>query len=1332
MSLPLSDGPKLKPRVVLGDLEERVVYLSDTKKDVTSATINIAAVFPCNEHHSMPDGSKEVPDTARNRCLNIDEEKNLLAMQTEAVNNQSHPGVSASGERLPNSVDDFEHRVFMFNQDQLATAHAALRGDYALLTSRLNQLCSEHSALSDAYKELTSDHSEVCCRLALLTSDYDALASQHRNLSYQHKELTATHSEFTAAQSELTATHCTMVTVHDKLAVEHARTQEETDLKLVHLISSKAEIECQLETVQTILISKQKELAEVRLAMEEKQAVVHDLEIQIRKMQQNFIELEQRSLREYNAVQHDLDETRLAKSKADAELVVLRETEVQLQQLTANVKFDRIMVENLEQEVKKEVAKTNSALQQLQDSRARLEELEKSSSCKDIALDATTERLTLTKAALKSTESKLALIEKKLKTTEDATTAIKMFSGVIDGLEIKICQLESAASTMLVTAREPLGSPQGKIAEAKKEIMAQAEDLQVELQSAKAALESLKSSTVPDPPAVKTEVKLDGHLTDFSDYKQQQFVEELARELRVSVDSISISGLREGSIIIEASIVTRDPGGLADNLKSLEGKPLGGFQCLTVACENVEDKVEICGLQVELAKSKEAICSLEAKVSVARTLEAQLRAELQSEQAQNILSRVEKQELIQQIENGKLALGAMEAKLELLVVEWKDESIAWQVQLDKYQKQCVVQPTEHACEPFLQQSHAEFFSKSAETAGLSQATLESLRAQCERLENAVHSLSAEKLHLQGQLKNLSAELEFAKQPSCLNSQAQQDVLASRVKELESSLSDLRALESTSKAHSLQHDTNNGSNVSQTCDNFNSTSSTARTIGCFRKSFQHARCRLAALVPDPDSSSVIDVVLQELEEAFEIQARERRTAFIEELRQGMASRELLRARSCRDWLVLEVKLRQALQQSARVTTELKQEIELKTCAFSKAALRLEQEVERQIQLVQALQADKDSISNQLLQANADFNASAKQVQGLDARLWDQSKTLERVTLEASKLREALLAQERVVEELQVHLDKVNTENIKHGEKQCILQLELGQFRANESPDMQQLLDELDGLRDQLRTSEAFYQRHRMQTARKLQVQQGEAIKARRKVSLLTTRCEKLNTGYQHLREQIELEAERKRAEALEWQAELKSIYELVAEIQRDKESKESTHVLNTEQLKGVISDWERKQEEWNCLLAERDNLHNETISKMLGEVQKEQEACASLRAEVLNLTFQLEESAEKKRSLPKMTESRKKNLVESKKNTPTHPKSDSPPRSVSASRGDSWLCGDYLIPGQIKPSSISSQRPANIKKPALLTAAVRQPFPTRKKDIKTTSSNEAVVVFFLYI
>ena len=62
---------------------------------------------------------------------------------------------------------------------------------------------------------------------------------------------------------------------------------------------------------------------------------------------------------------------------------------------------------------------------------------------------------------------------------------------------------------------------------------------------------------------------------------------ELAAELGLDQPPV-VTSIRPGSIIVEALAETSNPAGLSEAMSGLEGKPLGGFPCLTAGSSVVE------------------------------------------------------------------------------------------------------------------------------------------------------------------------------------------------------------------------------------------------------------------------------------------------------------------------------------------------------------------------------------------------------------------------------------------------------------------------------------------------------------------------------------------------------------------------------------------------------------------------------------------------------------------------------------------------------------------------------------------------------------------------
>jgi chromosome segregation ATPase len=88
---------------------------------------------------------------------------------------------------------------------------------------------------------------------------------------------------------------------------------------------------------------------------------------------------------------------------------------------------------------------------------------------------------------------------------------------------------------------------------------------------------------------VQVSVKLAGNLSDFTDDKRRQFLEDFARELGISSKDVDIADLKQGSIIVEMN-VRADPAKLAVGMSGLESKSLGGFACLEATAPIVENK----------------------------------------------------------------------------------------------------------------------------------------------------------------------------------------------------------------------------------------------------------------------------------------------------------------------------------------------------------------------------------------------------------------------------------------------------------------------------------------------------------------------------------------------------------------------------------------------------------------------------------------------------------------------------------------------------------------------------------------------------------------------
>jgi len=89
----------------------------------------------------------------------------------------------------------------------------------------------------------------------------------------------------------------------------------------------------------------------------------------------------------------------------------------------------------------------------------------------------------------------------------------------------------------------------------------------------------------PEKQAVEVSVRLDGHPSDFTDCKREQFLAEFARELGLPVADVIIGDIKEGSIIVECAVHTTNAANLSSSLAGAASKSFGGFPCLGVKTE---------------------------------------------------------------------------------------------------------------------------------------------------------------------------------------------------------------------------------------------------------------------------------------------------------------------------------------------------------------------------------------------------------------------------------------------------------------------------------------------------------------------------------------------------------------------------------------------------------------------------------------------------------------------------------------------------------------------------------------------------------------------------
>jgi len=125
----------------------------------------------------------------------------------------------------------------------------------------------------------------------------------------------------------------------------------------------------------------------------------------------------------------------------------------------------------------------------------------------------------------------------------------------------------------------------------------------------------VSNRSAPEKEAVAVSVRLDGHPSDFTDCKREQFLAEFARELGLPVADVIIGDIKEGSIIVECAVHTTNAANLSSSLAGAASKSFGGFPCLGVKTELKAVSITVPTLAAELKSVREHAQSADSQMA---------------------------------------------------------------------------------------------------------------------------------------------------------------------------------------------------------------------------------------------------------------------------------------------------------------------------------------------------------------------------------------------------------------------------------------------------------------------------------------------------------------------------------------------------------------------------------------------------------------------------------------------------------------------------------------------------------------------------------------------